>query len=356
MSKSYALTDAGLKIRNSRNFEAEEYVCFTSINPVAQALRDCIVTGPGLIPGLAAAGICLQAQTYANTSIPEAFYYTLQEAVLALKAARPYSLPLSRTVATISRLVADLVSSHIRISDCCKALDHLHSILCDSIDKDEMQIRRSLDKTIPKDGSIIAVGGFGAQHSVSLGTLVPTLIARKNTAKSVPLVYCPTAAPLTETHYTVKELQSAGCDAMLVTDGSLPAVMLQKDIKAVYVMGVRICANGDVQAPSSSTGIAAVAKQLGIPVHVIAYRHCFDASYSTGIEVPCEEYHHPQNNASLSQLAPEPFVNLIPREWVSDYVTSQGLVPASSVEKLKPFMETADTVLLAALEAVRRLI
>ena len=66
MMKSYKLTDAGLKILNGRNFETEEYVCFTSINPVAQAIRDNIVTGPGLVPGIAVASICLQAQAYAK--------------------------------------------------------------------------------------------------------------------------------------------------------------------------------------------------------------------------------------------------------------------------------------------------
>ena len=50
MSQSYRLTEDGLQIRNSRNFVTEEYVRFESINPLAQALRDYIVTGPGLIP------------------------------------------------------------------------------------------------------------------------------------------------------------------------------------------------------------------------------------------------------------------------------------------------------------------
>ena len=61
MSQSYRLTEDGLQIRNSRNFETEEYVRFESINPLAQALRDYIVTGPGLIPGISAASVCLQA-------------------------------------------------------------------------------------------------------------------------------------------------------------------------------------------------------------------------------------------------------------------------------------------------------
>lgn len=356
MMKSYALTDAGLKILNGRNFETEEYVCFTSINPVAQAIRDNIVTGPGLVPGIAIASICLQAQAYANTSTPEAFYYTLQEAVLALKAARPYCLPLTRTVATISRLVSDLVSSRCSVEDCGRALEYLHGILCASIDKDEIQIRRHLDATLPKDGAIIAAGGFGSRHSVASGTLVPALINRKNAGNGLPQVYCPTAAPLTETIYTVKELKSCGCHAQLLTDNSLPGVMLREDVKAVYVMGVRICANGDVQTPAGSTSIAAVAKQLGIPVYIIAYKHCFDASYPTGIEVPVEECHRP--DSKMSDLLPEfePFVNLIPHEWVSGYITAEGLVQSSTPDRLKPFMDTADTVLLAALEAVRHLI
>lgn len=114
MSQSYRLTEDGLQIRNSRNFETEEYVRFESINPLAQALRDYIVTGPGLIPGISAASVCLQAQIHANTPTPASFYYTLQEAVLVLKAARPYSFPLSRTANAVSRLVsAQIGRAHV---------------------------------------------------------------------------------------------------------------------------------------------------------------------------------------------------------------------------------------------------
>ena len=167
MSHSYLLTESGLQIRNSRNFETEEYVRFESINPLAQALRDYIVTGPGLIPGISAAGVCLQAQVHANNSTSASFYYTLQEAVLALKAARPYSFPLSRTVNAISRLVSDLINDDATPQDCCKALKCLHSIICNSIDSIESQMRPYIESTLPQNGVIAAVGGFGSQHSVS---------------------------------------------------------------------------------------------------------------------------------------------------------------------------------------------
>lgn len=75
MPQSYFLTENGLKIRNCLNPECCEYVQFHSVNPVAQALRDFIVSGPGLIPGITAAALVMQARTYANTPVPEAFYY-----------------------------------------------------------------------------------------------------------------------------------------------------------------------------------------------------------------------------------------------------------------------------------------
>ena len=252
MSQSYLLTESGLQIRNSRNFETEEYVRFESINPLAQALRDYIVTGPGLIPGISAAGVCLQAQVHANNSTSASFYYTLQEAVLALKAARPYSFPLSRTVNAISRLVSDLINDDATPQDCCKALKCLHSIVCNSIDSIESQMRPYLESTLPQNGVIAAVGGFGSQHSVSRGTLVPVLIDRKHKGKNVPHVYCPVASPLTETFYTVKELCNADCPADLVPDAGLPQIMLRENAQALYVIGARICTNGDATATCST--------------------------------------------------------------------------------------------------------
>lgn len=355
MSQSYALTEAGLKIRNSRNVRAREFVCFKSINPLAQALSDCIVTGPGLIPGISAAGMCLQAQTYAATSTPETFYYTLQEAVLALKAARNYSLPMSRTVTAISRLISDLVSRQASPQTCCKALLSLHDALCAAIDKDESELRRSIEATLPPTGSIVSVGGFGSQHSVAQGTLVPVLIKLKKAAKFVPFVYSPTAAPLTETYYSIEQLQAAGCPCELVTDASLPSQMLRQSVNAVYVMAVRVCANGDVVCPAGSTGAVAVAKLLGVPVYAIAYRHCFDSTYVAGSEVPVEEYVRPELGDKPSVAVRQPFVNFLPHDWITSFVTGEGLIAPSESERLKAFTDTAQTALLSALEPCCRL-
>lgn len=355
MSQSYLLTESGLQIRNSRNFETEEYVRFESINPLAQALRDYIVTGPGLIPGISAAGVCLQAQVHANNSTSASFYYTLQEAVLALKAARPYSFPLSRTVNAISRLVSDLINDDATPQDCCKALKCLHSIICNSIDSIESQMRPYLESTLPQNGVIAAVGGFGSQHSVSRGTLVPVLIDRKHKGKTVPRVFCPVASPLTETYYTVKELLAAGCPADLVTDAGLPHLMLRENAQALYVIGARICANGDVITPAGATAPAALAKQLGIPVHIVAYHYVFDANYATAQEAPFEEFSGQDPSLGAVPVSRRPLADIIPREWVTDYITSAGVISSGNSEALAPFMIAADTAHLAAMEAVKRL-
>ena len=355
MSQSYRLTEDGLQIRNSRNFETEEYVRFESINPLAQALRDYIVTGPGLIPGISAAGVCLQAQIHASTPTPASFYYTLQEAVLALKAARPYSFPLSRTANAVSRLVSDLISHNASPQECCKALNCLHSIICNTIDSIESQMRPYIESTLPQNGVIAAVGGFGSQHSVSRGTLVPVLIDRKHKGKNVPHVYCPVASPLTETFYTVKELCNADCPADLVPDAGLPQIMLRENAQALYVIGARICTNGDAITPAGATGPAALAKQLGIPVHIVAYRYVFDANYASAQEAPSEDYSGQDLGLETVPVSRQPLADIIPRDWVTDYITSAGIIPSGNPEMLAPFMIAADTAHLAAMEAVKHM-
>lgn len=353
MSQSYRLTEDGLQIRNSRNFETEEYVRFESINPLAQALRDYIVTGPGLIPGISAASVCLQAQIHANTPTPASFYYTLQEAVLVLKAARPYSFPLSRTANAVSRLVSALMTHNASPQECCTALNCMHSIICNSIDKIEAQMRAHIESTLPQDGMITAVGGFGSQHSVARGTLVPVLIDRKNAGKRIPRVYCPVSPPLAETHYTVKELRAAGCPADLVTDAGIPHLMMRENARALYVIGVRICANGDVQVPAGATGPAAIAKHLGIPVYIVAYRHVFDSNFTSAQEAPYEEFAGQDFDIGTVPVSRHPFVDIIPNEWVTSYITPSGIIPAGNPETLKPFMDAGDRAHLEALEAIK---
>ena len=350
MPQSYCLTDEGLKIRNCRNLQEDEHVCFTSINPVAQALRDFLVSGPGLVPGIAVAGVCLQAQTYLNIYSPDAFYYTLHEAVPAIKAARPSCISLTRAAAAVQRLVSDLVGSRAEPRECIRAMHLLHDVLCEQIDETEAQIRTVLDKTLPREGAIAASGAFSALHSVSLGTLCAMLAARRNTGRGTPLVYSPVGLPLTENIYTVRELLAAGCPAQLTSDATLPNVMLRSDIKAVCLMATHVCANGDVLAFAGATGAAVLAKELGVPVYVVVYPYCFDASYATGEDVPSDPAGLSPYDTTVTPTVLEPDNDLVPRAWITSYVTGHGVVSSSA--DLKPFMDTADAVMLAALEAV----
>ena len=197
------------------------------------------------------------------------------------------------------------------------------------------------------------MGGFGSQHSVARGTLVPVLIDRKNAGKRIPRVYCPVSPPLAETHYTVKELRAAGCPADLVTDAGIPHLMMRENARALYVIGVRICANGDVQVPAGATGPAAIAKHLGIPVYIVAYRHVFDSNFASAQEAPYEEFAGQDFDIGTVPVSRHPFVDIIPNEWVTSYITPSGIIPAGNPETLKPFMDAGDRAHLEALEAVK---
>ncbi len=354
MPQSYVLTDNELQIRNTRNLQAEEFISFHTVNPVAQALSDCLVTGPGLIPGICAAAVCLQANQHVNSSLPEAFYYTLQEAVFALRAARPASLPLMRTAATISLLISELAASNSTPQFCCKALRCLHDIICFSIDRDEAQMRPFIESVLPKGGSIAAAGGYASLHSVSRGTLGPVLIDTLREGRPVPRVYSPQGLPLTESRYGVKELQEAGCTADLVTDSGLAGIMMREGCAALFLTAIRVCANGDVQAAAGATGLAATAKAAGIPVYVIAHRHVFDASCSTGFEAPMEEY-VPQQKPADGALSRQPFVGPVSRDWVTGFITCRGIFPPSDAAALSSCTQAADGLHLSTASSAKNM-
>lgn len=352
MPKSYTLTDDGLKILNCSNLREVEHVSFTSINPVAQALREFLVSGPALVPGLAVAGVCLQAQTFLNIYSPDAFYYTLHEAVPAIKAARPTCVSLTRAAGTVQRLIGDLVRARIEPRECIRALRALHDVLCEQIDHTEAMIRAVLDQTLPREGALVVSGALGSLHSVASGTLCAMLAARHNTGRGTPLVYSPVGQPLTENVHTVRELLTAGCPAQLTSDAGLPSVMLRSDVRAVCVLASCVCANGDVLAFSGAASAAVMAKELGVPVYVVVYPYCFDASYASGEEAPADPAGLPAYDTTITPTVLEPDNDLLPCTWISGYVTAHGLIKSGA--DLKPHMDTADGVMLSALEAVQR--
>lgn len=202
---------------------------------------------------------------------------------------------------------------------------------------------------MPREGTIVSCGGMGSVYSVSSGTLVPMLAGRRTTGAKVPHVLSPVGSPLTENVFTVKELTAAGCTAELVSDAGLASVMLRHPVKAVFVQAGRICANGDVLAAAGATGPVALAKTIGIPVYVAAYPYVFDSTYAAAAEVPPEDEPALPASDENSIVPLEPRGNLIPRDWVTAYVTTGG--PVASSDSLKLYSNTADALLVSALQS-----
>ena len=79
----------------------------------------------------------------------------------------------------------------------------------------------------------------------------------------------------------------------------------------------------------------------------------FDANYATAQEAPFEEFSGQDPSLGAVPVSRRPLADIIPREWVTDYITSAGVISSGNSEALAPFMIAADTVSYTHLPIIR---
>ena len=79
----------------------------------------------------------------------------------------------------------------------------------------------------------------------------------------------------------------------------------------------------------------------------------FDSNFTSAQEAPYEEFAGQDFDIGTVPVSRHPFVDIIPNEWVTSYITPSGIIPAGNPETLKPFMDAGDRAHLEALEAVK---
>ncbi len=103
-------------------------------------------------------------------------------------------------------------------------------------------------------------------------------------------VYVDETRPLLQgARLTAWELQQAGIDVRLITDGTAGTVFQRGMAQAVVVGSDRIAANGDVANKIGTMPLAIAAKYYKVPFYVAAPLSTIDPAARSGADIPIEE-------------------------------------------------------------------
>lgn len=315
-----------LEVINGRAFpERTEYLRFKSVSPLAQALRECLIFGPGLVvPAIAQAAV-VEANAHRKVASLESFYYTLQELTFTLRAARPESRPINFAVERIATLVRTIMERHADQALSVKILTDYADMITRTIEEDDRRIAKLIADEAPAHARMMVIGGCGMMSSVGIGTGVAGLIAANNAGKDIKAV-APYCAPLfSGPKLTAYELRNAGIDCEIIADTAIASSLLLEKFDAVIVIANRLMANGDVSCPSGSTAAALAAKHMGVPFYVITYDHIVDTSCPSMAACPLEEFNTSETLPALLSNARRYVNDMVAAEWVTGYITTDGV-------------------------------
>ncbi len=315
-----------LDVINGRVFpERTEYLRFKSVSPLAQALRECLIFGPGLIPPAIAETVALEARTHQKVTSLESFYYTLQEATFSLRAARPESRPVAFAVERLSVLVRHIMDRRYDQQQSLAFLEKYAETASYMISRAGDRIAGLIAENIPQHTHVMVIGGSGSMSAVGRGTGVAGLIEAHRQGKEIKAV-TPYSTPLfSGPRLTAWELRNAGIDCEIIADTVIGTALMTEKFDAVLVIANRLCANGDVSCPSGANHAALAAKYMGVPYYVIVYDHIVDTGCPSLATCPMEDFKTSEALPSIFQDVRHYINDLVAAEWVTGYITCDGL-------------------------------
>ncbi len=128
----------------------------------------------------------------------------------------------------------------------------------------------------------------GRLATAGWGTALGVIYAKAAAGEPVKVMASETRPLLQGARLTTWELQDAGIDVTLMSDGSDAAAMAQGKVEAVIVGADRIAANGDTANKIGTFSHAVNAHHAGIPFYVAASLSTFDLDLSSGAGIEIE--------------------------------------------------------------------
>ncbi|MCJ7781404.1 MAG: S-methyl-5-thioribose-1-phosphate isomerase [Acidimicrobiia bacterium] len=173
----------------------------------------------------------------------------------------------------------------------------------------------------------------GRLATAGWGTALGVIYAKAAAGESVKVMASETRPLLQGARLTTWELQNAGIDVTLMTDGSAAAAMVQGKVEAVIVGADRIAANGDTANKIGTFSHAVNADRAGIPFYVAAPLSTFDLNLAsgTGIEIELRDGHELTSWRS-EPTAPNdvptwnPAFDVTPAELITGIITEVGVL------------------------------
>jgi methylthioribose-1-phosphate isomerase len=214
--------------------------------------------------------------------------------------------------------------------------------MCRRIGEHAVELLRDGSKVVTHcNAGALATGGIGT-------ALAPLYVAHERGLRV--RVFADETRPLLQgSRLTAWELDRAGVDVTVVSDGMAGALMDREAPDLVFVGADRIAANGDVANKIGTYGLAVLARHHGVPFYVLAPTSTVDLELASGEEIPIEHRSAEEIRRGFGTLtAPEdvpawsPAFDVTPAALVDGIVTEQGVARPPYERSLRDAVRSAE--------------
>lgn len=182
----------------------------------------------------------------------------------------------------------------------------------------------------------------GALATAGMGTALAPMYTAHGQGKRIAVFADETRPLLQGARITAWELQRAGIDVTLLTDGMAARVMDEGKVDAVFVGSDRITRNGDVCNKIGTFQVALAAKHFGVPFHVVAPLSTVDPSLLSGKDIPIEERPAEEITEGFGRRTAPPGVkvyapafDVTPAALVTSIITEVGVIESPDTAKIE---------------------
>ena len=315
---------------------------------MVDAIRRLAVRGAPALGVAGAYGMVLGVRALPRTGMDE-LLAGVRAVAATLAAARPTAVNLP---AALARSVRRAEREAARGADAAELLaallDEAQRLEAEEIAACERM--GALGAELLRDGmGVLTHCNAGALATVGLGTALAPLYVAARQGKRLR-VFADETRPLFQgARLTAWELQRAGLDVTVITDGAAGHVLQRGGIGAVLVGADRIARNGDVANKIGTYPLAVLARRHGVPFYVVAPLSTLDLACPDGASIPIEErapeeVTHPLGVAAVPAgvRAFNPAFDVTPAELVTALVCERAVVHAPDAERLAAIASARD--------------
>jgi len=316
-----------------------DYIKLTTVESVANAIRDMVVRGAPAIGITAAYGVVIAAQQrYADSR--SSWKEIIQLDLDLLASSRPTAVNLFWAITQMKNLIDQLDGDPV---------DALLTVAV-QIHEDDIRANKTMGELgaefIESNSGVLTHCNAGALATGGYGTALGVIRSAWQQDK-LSKVYADETRPwLQGARLTAWELLQDHIPVTLVAEGAVSALMSEGAVQWFVVGSDRIAANGDVANKIGTLAGAVQAKYHGVKVMVVAPTSTIDMAVPDGASIPIE---HRESDELLQlsgqQMAAEgaaawnPVFDVTPASLIDVIVTEKGVIEAPNRAKIAQLMQ-----------------